>query len=300
MSCIESAHPYSNNADTYTTVEVPGATEVLVYFDKQSATEKGCDYVRLYKDSSHSSHWGEEKYTGRGSDRNFPGTANRPPLKIPSNSFVVYFHSDGSNVDWGFKLVVITPPSQMSPPTATTPVEPISSTDSMVLESCHPYSNNADEYTVVEIPGATGYSISFDPQSCTENSYDYVRFYKDDTHTERWGEEKYSGGSSNKNFPGCEGRPPLEIPAGRFVVYFHSDGSNSNWGFKLTASKMTSDVPSVLSVTSDVPSVLSVGDKVVRGKDWQWGDQDGGEGKTGVVKELLDSNGWINISWDAN
>eukprot|EP01041_Mallomonas_annulata_P011597 gene11597-biopygen5641 len=236
-------------------VEVPGATEVLVYFDKQSSTENGHDYVKLYKDDSHTSYWGEEKYTGNV----FPAPSEEPR---------------------------VTPPYQIPP----ADIASKGLAESMVFESSHPYSENTDEYTVVEIPGAMGYSISFDPQSCTETNFDFVRFYKDDTHTERWGEDKYSGSGSSKNFPGCEGRPPLEIPASRFVMYFHSDGSANNWGYKITATK----------ATVFIPKVLSVGDKVVRGKNWQWGNQDGGEGKTGVVLDLPDISGLINIQWDAS
>jgi hypothetical protein len=31
-----------------------------------------------------------------------------------------------------------------------------------------------------------------------------------------------------RNFPGIDGNPPLLIPAGSFVLYFHSDGSNND------------------------------------------------------------------------
>ena len=31
---------------------------------------------------------------------------------------------------------------------------------------------------------------------------------------------------------------------------------------------------------------INIGDVVMRGVDWQWGDQDGGEGSTGVVVEI--------------
>ena len=62
------------------------------------------------------------------------------------------------------------------------------------------------------------------------------RFYKDDSHSAYWGEGKYSGGrnGSPKNFPGVGGVSALVSPASRFVVYFHSDGSNNDWGYKIT------------------------------------------------------------------
>jgi hypothetical protein len=49
-----------------------------------------------------------------------------------------------------------------------------------VVESKHPYADNTDEYTVVEVPGATSYSITFDALSRTEANYDYIVFYQDD------------------------------------------------------------------------------------------------------------------------
>jgi hypothetical protein len=53
----------------------------------------------------HTTTWGEDKYTGgmNGTAKNFPTSMD--PLIIPSGSFVVHFHSDGSNHDWGFKLI---------------------------------------------------------------------------------------------------------------------------------------------------------------------------------------------------
>ena len=109
------------------------------------------------------------------------------------------------------------------------------------VESPHPYENNRDVYTVVEMSGATGYTVTFDEQSSTEQNYRYVRFYRSDDQLEFWGEDKYSGRyqGSSKNFPGTGGRPALTIPADRFVVRFHSDGYNTDWGYTITVTKST-------------------------------------------------------------
>ena len=40
------------------------------------------------------------------------------------------------------------------------------------------------------------------------------------------------------------------------------------------------------------------GTRVRRGKDWRWGDQDGGDGKEGTVVRERDSDGWIGVKWD--
>jgi hypothetical protein len=64
---------------------------------------------------------------------------------------------------------------------------------SQIIESPHPYNHNMDTYWVVEVEGATSYTVTFDPQTKTERNYDYVRIYKDDSHNEYWGDEKYTG-----------------------------------------------------------------------------------------------------------
>eukprot|EP01042_Synura_sphagnicola_P001742 gene1742-2043_t len=303
----ESPHPYENNQDVYTVVEMSGAIEYIVSFDEQSCTERNCDYVRFYKDDNHDSFWGEDKYSGgfQGSDKNFPGTGGRPALTIPAGRFVVHFHSDGSNTDWGYKITVkrancgrengricvgarvvlakgygsvgdadegpLKPgdvgvlvqddksdnPYEVrvaddrtwwyrleaicleSEENLKAPPGIVEFPGGLIIESPHPYENNLDVYTVVEMPGATGYVVSFDEQSRTEEDCDYVRFYRNDDHLEFWGEDKYSGGrgGSSKNFPGTGGRPALTIPAGRFVVYFHSDGRTTDWGYMILITK---------------------------------------------------------------
>jgi hypothetical protein len=42
---------------------------------------------------------------------------------------------------------------------------------------------------------------------------------------------------------------------------------------------------------------LTAGDRVRRGPDWQWSDQDGGVGGLGTVLKI-DENGWIKVKWD--
>ena len=51
-----------------------------------------------------------------------------------------------------------------------------------------------------------------------------------------WGLDKYHGGRSGSpsNWPGVD-LPPLEIPAESFLVFFHSDGTNNDYGFRLSA-----------------------------------------------------------------
>ena len=106
-----------------------------------------------------------------------------------------------------------------------------------VIESSHPYLNSTDQCWTVNVDGATAYSISFDAKSSTERTFDFVKFWKDDTRLERFGEEKYCGGmdGTEHNWPGVDGKDPLVINAEAFVVQFKTDASNTDWGWKLYA-----------------------------------------------------------------
>ncbi|CAK4333553.1 unnamed protein product, partial [Aphanomyces euteiches] len=81
------------------------------------------------------------------------------------------------------------------------------------MESPHEYQNNMHVLNELRIPGATKLSITFDPRSSTEYGYDYVTFFKDDTQTAYYGEEKYSGRGEEHNWPGVGDNPPLVIEA---------------------------------------------------------------------------------------
>ena len=43
----------------------------------------------------------------------------------------------------------------------------------------------------------------------------------------------------------------------------------------------------------------ALGLRVVRGPDWEWGDQDGGEGYVGTVAGLEEGGGAVVVQWDA-
>jgi hypothetical protein len=61
------------------------------------------------------------------------------------------------------------------------------------------------------------------------------------------------------------------------------------------------------SVDLPVPETEAVGEvltekkfeiTVVRGPDWEYGDQDGGVGKEGITKDLFSPDGWIFVQWE--
>ena len=82
-------------------------------FDDHSKLKQD-DYVCIYKDSSFTDYWGtKEKWTRNALD-GWPGTGGRPRLIIPTDHFVVHFHSGLSRNnfrEWGFKLTAIAPVS---------------------------------------------------------------------------------------------------------------------------------------------------------------------------------------------
>lgn len=102
----ETKHPYDCNEDRYDHITFPGAKRILLAFDPQTTTEKGCDYLRIYKSTERTEYWGENQYSGGkdGSSHNWPGLGSNPPLEIPADQCVLHFHSDGSVVDWGVKV----------------------------------------------------------------------------------------------------------------------------------------------------------------------------------------------------
>ena len=75
--------------------------------------------------------------------------------------------------------------------------------------------------------------ITFDEMTCTESGCDYIKFYKDSGHSDVWGEAQYTGGKDGGscNWPSIKGRPPLVIPADKFVLFFRTDGSVNCWGY---------------------------------------------------------------------
>lgn len=104
-----------------------------------------------------------------------------------------------------------------------------------IVESAHEYVNNQDTLQELRIAGATRIIVTFDSKSRTEFNYDYVTFYKNQLKNEFYGDVKYSGRDSEYNWPGVGSNPPLVIDSDHFFVAFHSDQSNTDWGFKFTA-----------------------------------------------------------------
>lgn len=132
-------------------------------------------------------------------------------------------------------------------------VDNLTTGPTLLLESEHPYRNNLDEYTVISVPGAVSYCISFKEPTSTEPVHDYVRFLKYDNYEIVHGCGKYSGGltkeeqifdpatgetktvrkATSSNWCGIGGRPQLVINSSKFVVHFKTNREVVDWGFAI-------------------------------------------------------------------
>jgi hypothetical protein len=106
----------------------------------------------------------------------------------------------------------------------------IDETEVTVIETEHKYSNDMRKYWRLKVPNAYKYVVECDPNSKTEKEFDYLCFYEGVERSKKIGGKTYSGTS----FPGINSCPKLEIKMPVFDMYFHSDGSNNDWGFKAT------------------------------------------------------------------
>jgi hypothetical protein len=132
---FESAHPYADNMNTYEEISFPGASAVEIIVDPASSTEGGCDYLRFYCDNSRQVFFGQEKYHGGrgGGGKLYPGVGPTASLIIPAASFVLHFHSDGSNTDWGYKVVAV---PTTKPPNCEDPSAALRALGNLPLSCC--------------------------------------------------------------------------------------------------------------------------------------------------------------------
>ena len=98
----DSPHPYPDNAELRETLSVPGAEGLYVAFHPNSHTERGHDVLSLSWEDRAS---GLLRREGPFSGTAFPGTRQKPPLKVEADSFELHFRSDADTHFWGYRLV---------------------------------------------------------------------------------------------------------------------------------------------------------------------------------------------------
>ena len=109
-------------------------------------------------------------------------------------------------------------------PTATPVLVDTTGIVEEVYESAHNYPDNANFTHLVEIPGATRYTLEFDSRFRTENNCDYLQLWLDkecNNRVGRWEGESYP-------------RDPLVVNNPFLYFTFRSDSSANYWGWKIT------------------------------------------------------------------
>jgi len=96
----------------------------------------------------------------------------------------------------------------------------------------HPYDNNDFYRGELHFPGAVSLKITWDPQTSTENGYDYLFLFTDPNNSEKKiksprEDDKWTGTSSD-----CW--PAVTVSGTNYIGWeWRSDGSNNDWGFKM-------------------------------------------------------------------
>lgn len=126
-----------------------------------------------------------------------------------------------------------------------------------IFESLHNYEDNSNIVEKVSFSSDIGaVEIVFDPQTYTENNYDYLQFFLDEACTITCSERL----SGSENWPGWTPKHSLIIPSNRFWFKFVSDGSNNYWGYKFSC--IASDLLTNRLAGSDQYEVYCKGDIV--------------------------------------
>lgn len=102
---IATSHPYQTGTDIFYPIRFPGVERISIYFHDQTQLNSD-DFITIYKDETHTGFWGVDKEMRSP----WPGSAGRDPLIIPTDKFVVHFHSHKAKTSkWGFELVAKAP-----------------------------------------------------------------------------------------------------------------------------------------------------------------------------------------------
>ena len=231
-----SSHPYVPNSSTIDMVSYPEQPDnpvkaLKVWFDNKTSTLKNSGVIEFFLDANcTNSIGGPFSGTVRDPNKNWPTT--KYPFYVPASKFWVSFKSDSSSVDeWGWKLYA----TACEDPYQARKERPKCKVLSSLNFPNAKYEPNLCTYEKVVIPGAEVLEIVFHPLSATEKKFDYIKFFKNDSHTDYWGKERYSGPREEKSFPSCS--DPLIIPSDTVVVNFCSDASNEFAGFELVISE---------------------------------------------------------------
>ncbi|KAI4877405.1 hypothetical protein NFI96_011706 [Prochilodus magdalenae] len=115
-------------------------------------------------------------------------------------------------------------PPKVDPEASQHPQQPVV-LKTWTMESPHDYEDSKHENTVFLCPGATYFEVEFDDRCETEKRYDYLEFTDS-----RGGKVRYDMKVGTEKWP-----KKVTFKAGHQLQFlFHSDSSNTEWGYKFT------------------------------------------------------------------
>eukprot|EP01041_Mallomonas_annulata_P007407 gene7407-15127_t len=246
---MESSHPYEPNLSKTMKLKLNDSTSIdmsstttsrlKVWFDSKTSTVEGTDTLEFFLDE-----FCITSIAGPFSGDSQDWPTMKSPLYLPLSSEIwISFESGARQVsNWGWKFYALPaedPYLQRRKERYGTIIKSSKGFPDSEYESC------LDTYEKVEIKDAKALEIVFHPRSETERNYDYIQYFKDDSHTEYWGNEKYSGPYADKCFPNCN--DPLIIPVNNFIIHFHSDVSNEYIGYEMIISE-----PQEASISNEI------------------------------------------------
>jgi hypothetical protein len=91
ITVAESQHPYANSLNQTWTFEMPpGVSSLIMMFTSESTTENSYDYIEITNAAGQTT-----RFTGTIAGQTYTATSD----------LTILFHTDGSVVQWGFRLV---------------------------------------------------------------------------------------------------------------------------------------------------------------------------------------------------
>lgn len=204
----ESAHSYSNNADSSWTLSYPGAEKVIFSFNSSTKVENSYDHIYIYDGNGNQ----KGKYTGT--------SLASQSIEVAGDSVWIRLTSDGSVTEYGFRATV-------------TPVYPaVSETDAdWTCESEHNYANNADDSRTLEYAGAERVVLNFSEHTFVEDGYDFIYIYDED-------------GALIGQYTGDDlASATVEVGGDTAVIRLTSDGTSTAYGFGVAAEAVYPELP---------------------------------------------------------
>lgn len=223
-------HQWNGNAWVQKGQDIDGEA----FFDKSGGTVSlssdgntvaiGAIGNTLYKGHVRIFEWNGSEWVQKGQDIDGESSDDRSgqSVSLSSNGNIVAIgaaYNDGSGVNAGH--VKIYRWDEMNPTAAPT-------SSPVIVESPHVYYNDMNEKWLVDIAGATCYTVTMDPQSWTPDKYDFVRIFavNNGVRTQFRPYEQRLYKKRLSEFP------ETDINADSLEIEFKSNSFHTSWGFR--------------------------------------------------------------------